>query len=140
MIILDTNVVSEPGRPEPSQEVLRWYARNTSQLYVTTITQAEIHYGFVRLPAGKRRASLIEQARRIFSIDFAGRVLPFDGDAAEAFAEIAAARWRAGREVKIFDSQIAAIARVHGASVATRDVGDFSHSGIQIINPWTDKP
>jgi hypothetical protein len=136
MIILDTNVVSEPGRPTPSQAVLRWFARNTAELYVTTITQAEIHYGFIRLPAGRRKDALVEQARRIFSVDFAGRVLPFDGSAAEAFAEIAAARRRSGLEVKIFDSQIAAIARAHGASIATRDAGDFSHSGVQIINPW----
>jgi predicted nucleic acid-binding protein len=137
MIVLDTNVVSEPGRPQPSVEVMRWYARHASELYVTTITQAEMHYGFVRLPAGKKKAALIEQARQIFSVDFAGRVLSFDGAAAEAFAEIAAARRNAGLEIKIFDSQIAAIARAHGASVATRDLDDFRHAGIPLVNPWT---
>jgi predicted nucleic acid-binding protein len=44
----------------------------------------------------------------------------------------------AGREPKFVDSQIAAIARVHGSAVATRDVDDFEHSGIDVINPWTD--
>ncbi len=137
MIILDTNVVSEPGKPQPSERVLRWFTQFSSELYVTAITQAEMHYGFLRLPAGKKRTALIEQARQIFTADFAGRVLPFDSSAAEEFAAIAAEREKAGLEVKIFDSQIAAIARTHGASVATRDTKDFLHTGVTLINPWT---
>lgn len=137
MIILDTNVVSEPGKPQPSERVLRWLARFSAELYVTAVTQAETHYGFLRLPAGKKRTALLEQARQIFAVDFAGRVLPFDGRAAEEFAAIAAERHKAGLEVKIFDSQIAAIARAHGAAVATRDTKDFVHTGVTLIDPWT---
>ncbi len=137
MIILDTNVVSEPTRPKPSDRVLRWLARHNSELFVTSITQAEMQYGFVRLDAGKKRTALLEQARQIFDVDFAGRVLTFDSAAAEQFATIAVDRTKAGLEVKIFDAQIAAIARAHGASVATRDTGDFTHTGVTLINPWT---
>ena len=64
------------------------------------------------------------------------RVLPFDRAAAREFGLITAARKRAGRTIKVFDSQIAAIARVFGATVATRDVDNFEHSGITVINPW----
>ena len=137
MIILDTKVVSEPGKPQPSERVLRWFAQNSSELYVTAVTQAEMHYGFLRLAAGRKRAALLEQARQVFTVDFAGRVLPFDGLAAEVFASIAAERRKAGLEIKIFDSQIAAIARAHGAAVATRDTKDFLHTGVALINPWT---
>ncbi len=137
MIILDTNVVSEPGRPLPSERVLRWLAQFSPELYVTAVTQAEMHYGFLRLPAGRKRTALLEQVRQIFAVDFAGRVLPFDGRAAEEFAAIAIEREKAGLEVKIFDSQIAAIARAHGATVATRDTKDFLHTGVTLIDPWT---
>ncbi len=137
MIILDTNVVSEPGKPQPSERVMRWFARNSSELYVTAVTQAEMHYGFLRLPAGRKKSALVEQARQIFTVDFAGRVLPFDGPAAEEFAAIAAGRRKAGLEVKIFDSQIAAIARAHGATIATRDTKDFVHTGVPLVDPWT---
>ena len=137
MIILDTNVLSEPGRPQPSEKVLHWYAQHSSELYVTSVSQAEMHYGFVRLSPRKKKTALLDQARQIFSVDFAGRVLSFDSAAAEEFADIAVRRVKAGLVVKVFDSQIAAIARAHRAAVATRDVGDFTHTGVEIINPWT---
>lgn len=137
MIILDTNVLSEPTRPAPSEQVLRWFDHHSAELYVTSVSQAEMYYGFALLPVGKRRNALFEQARRMFHIDFAGRVLTFDGAAAENFADIAASRRKAGLDIKVFDAQIASIARAHGAPVATRDVGDFAHAGVKIINPWT---
>jgi hypothetical protein len=121
----------------PSERVLRWFERHSAELYVTSVSQAEIYYGFAILPAGKRRAALFEQARQVFQVDFAGRVLTFDSAAAENFAEIVASRRKAGLDVKVFDSQIAAIARAQGAPVATRDLGDFAHAGVKIINPWT---
>ncbi|HXC53702.1 MAG TPA: type II toxin-antitoxin system VapC family toxin [Rhizomicrobium sp.] len=137
MIVLDTNVISEPTRPRPSERVMQWLARHDAELYVTTISQAESHYGFVLLDPGQKRTELADAARQIYEIDFAGRVLSFDGDAARQFALIAAERKKARKELKILDAQIAAIARAHGAPVATRDVADFSHAGVKIIDPWT---
>jgi toxin FitB len=137
MIILDTNVISEPARPRPSERVMRWLAQNDADLYVTVISQAESHYGFALLDPGQKRAGLAAAARQIYEIDFAGRVLPFDSAAAREFALIAADRKKIGREVKVLDAQIAAIARAHGAPVATRDIADFAHTGITLINPWT---
>jgi predicted nucleic acid-binding protein len=137
MIILDTNVISEPTRPKPSERVMRWLAQNDAELYVTSISQAESHYGFALLASGPKRNDLIEAARQIYEVDFAGRVLPFDGAAAREFALIAAERKKIGREIKVLDAQIAAIARAHGAPVATRDIADFAHTGVTLINPWT---
>ena len=137
MIILDTNVISEPARPRPSERVMRWLAQNDADLYVTAISQAESHYGFALLDPGQKRTGLAAAARQIYEIDFAGRVLPFDSAAAREFALIAADRKKIGREIKVLDAQIAAIARAYGAPVATRDVADFAYTGITLINPWT---
>jgi toxin FitB len=88
------------------------------------------------LPLAKRRSGLETALSEMFAADFAGRVLPFDQAAAQAYAEIAAARRRAGRPIAQFDAQIAAIARSRDAGVATRNVADFEGCGIGVINPW----
>jgi len=141
MIILDTNVVSEPSQPRPSPLVMNWLAaQDAMQLFTTAPTEAELHYGVALLPGGKRREQLDMAIRRFLEFDLKDRVLPFDRAAAKEFGEITAARKKAGRPIKVFDSQIAAIARVHGAAVATRDVDDFEYIGIKIINPWIAQP
>jgi hypothetical protein len=137
MIILDTNVLSELMRPEPASEVLRWLATYpASRLFTTAITQAEILYGIELLPAGKRRAGLESAVEAMFEEDFTGRVLPFDSDAARVFPQIAASRRALGRPITQIDAQIAAIARSRGATLATRNSGDFEHCGIPLLNPW----
>ena len=68
--------------------------------------------------------------------EFSGRILPFDGPAAVAFAAIAAERREAGRPIAQADAEIAAIARSRGAILATRNVVDFEGCGIEIVNPW----
>lgn len=88
------------------------------------------------LPMGRRRTALQEDAERLFSVDFAGRVLPFDETAAIHFAAIRAARRAIGRSLASFDGLIAATARAHGAAVATRNTGDFEGCGIDVIDPW----
>jgi toxin FitB len=138
VIILDTNVVSEPSQPQPSPVVLKWLVtQDATQLFATAPTEAELHYGLALMPDGKRREQLSAAIRQFLERELDGRILPFDRAAAREFGAITAARRKAGRTIKVFDSQIAAIARAHGAAVATRDVDDFEHCGIKIINPWT---
>ena len=137
MIILDTNVLSEVMRPEPSVRVLEWLAKESAlSVFTTTIAMAEILYGIELLPKGRRRAALESAAAAMFEEDFAGRILPFDGDAARVFPKIAAARRASGRPIAQFDAQIAAIARSRGAAIATRNSGDFEECGITVLNPW----
>jgi len=137
MIVLDTNVLSEAIRPVPSRRVLDWLAaQQPSGLFTTAISEAELFYGLALLPAGKRSTSLEEAVRRMLEEDFAQRVLPFDRAAASAFAVIASGR-RKGRPISEFDAQIAAVARIHGAAVATRNADDFRDCGIGVIDPWT---
>ncbi len=138
MIILDTNVVSEVMRARPASAVLTWLAAQASlDAFTTSITRAEVFFGVERRPEGGRRQRLGDAARIVFDRDFRDRVLPFDDDAAAHYAPISAARERLGRRIAQFDAQIAAIARLRGASLATRNVVDFRDCGIDIIDPWS---
>lgn len=137
MIVLDTNVVSELMRSDPHPAVLssvggQW----PSALHTTSVTQAEVFHGIAALPVGRRRGALAAAAGAIFAEEFAGRVLPFNGAAAERYAEIRAARRGAGDPMEAFDAQIAAVALTSGAVLATRDVGGFADCGLVIVNPW----
>jgi predicted nucleic acid-binding protein len=137
VIVLDTNVLSEALKPAPSPIVLDWFAaQSPSSVFTTAITQAEILYGIETLPPGKRRVRLLAAVEKMFAAEFEGRILPFDEDAAGAFAKIVAARDAAGRPISQFDAMIAAIARSQRAAVATRNTADFQHCGIDVINPW----
>lgn len=137
MIVLDTNVLSELLRAIPEPAVARWTASQPlNTLFTTTVTQAEMLYGAKLLASGQRRRQLEEALAALFEEDFAGRVLPFDGDAAVAYAGIAVERKLSGRPISQFDAQIAAIARSRGGYLATRNVGDFAACGLDIINPW----
>ncbi|HYY88056.1 MAG TPA: type II toxin-antitoxin system VapC family toxin [Chloroflexota bacterium] len=139
MIVVDTNVVSELMRPSPSAVVVGWMRRNDSQLYTTSITLAEIRYGIERLADGRRKELLRSTAEEVFA-DFTERVLPFDAEAAVAYATIVSDRDRAGRPIDGFDAQIASICRAHRAALATRNAKDFQDTGIDVIDPWQPDP
>ena len=137
MIILDTNVLSELMKPEPAPQVLDWANRHDPErLCTTAISEAEMRYGVARMPGGRRRAALETAVDRILGQVFAGRVLPFDSDAARRYAEIATARAAGGRIVTPFDIQIAAIALTRQAAVASRNTRDFAGYGVEVIDPW----
>ena len=140
MIILDTNVVSELMRSRPSFSVVDWVAGQAApDLYLTTISEAELRYGVEITPADERRNGLLLEIEGMLQEDFAGRILPFDSPAAQAYALIAAARRAAGHPINHADCQIAAIARCRGAPVATRDATGFEGCGIEVINPWAQE-
>lgn len=136
-ILLDTNVVSELMRPTCSPAVLSWLSRQPAiDLYTSTINVAEVLYGIEILPPGQRRRELLEGAERMFTSVFGRRILAFDEHAARSFARIAADRRRQGRPISEMDAEIAAIAHVHDAAVATRNTSDFAHCGVRLVNPW----
>ena len=137
MVLLDTNVVSELMRSAPSAEVLVWVdALPPRELFVTSVTEAEVRTGIANLPDGARRRGLADAAERTLGGLFAGRVLPFDSSAARAYADIAAASRAAGRPISQSDCQIAAIARSRDLALATRNVRDFSDTGVEVSDPW----
>ena len=137
MTILDTNVISELMKATPAPAVLAWMSlQPPDDLFISTVSMAEILYGIEFLPKGKRRDGLLGEAEVTFVQDFSGRILPFDERAARMFGSIVAARRRQGRPIGIADGQIAAIARGHEASLATRDFDGFEGCGIRLVNPW----
>lgn len=137
MIILDTNVVSEPLRPHPDPQVLAWLDRQAHEtLYLTTVSLAEILSGIEFLPAGRKRSKLqaafIEQILPLFD----QRILAFDSQAAPPYARINAHMRAAGRSISFADCAIAAIATTQGFSIATRNGRDFKGTGVEILDPW----
>jgi predicted nucleic acid-binding protein len=137
MIILDTNVLSELMRPKPSPRVVTWVAKHpAAELFTTSITEAEIFYGIEVLTKGKRREGLLAAAEAMFAEDLAGRIFGFESDAARVFSKIAAHRRALGRPISHADAQIAAIAQVRGAKLATRKVADFEDCGLNVVDPW----
>jgi predicted nucleic acid-binding protein len=137
MILLDTNVVSEPLRPRPDAAVVAWIdAQPVETLFLSAIVVAELRFGVAALPAGKRRKRLHEDLERQVLPLFIGRVLPFDLMATQAYAAMMAKARSAGVAVGISDGYIAAIAATHGLAVATRDVAPFEALGLKVIDPW----
>lgn len=137
MIILDTNVISELMLRSPAPTVSAWLEmQSTGSAFTTAVSLAEVLYGLRILPAGRRRQDLEDLATGIFYTDFGDRVLPFDEAAGDVYASISAYRRALGRPIGEFDAQIAAIALSQGASLATRNVRDFEHLDLDIVNPW----
>jgi toxin FitB len=124
-------------KPAPAAKVVKWMAgRPAAILYTTSITQAEVLHGLMLLPRGRRRLALESAATSMFADDFGGRILGFGTDAGPGYAQIASDRRRAGRPISHFDAQIAAIARLAGAALATRNLADFAGCGLTVVNPW----
>lgn len=137
MIVLDTNVLSELLKQQPSPRVVGWIAKQVAtELFTTVITESEIFLGIELLAAGRRRQSLLHAAEAMFEQDFDGRIFGFESSAARLFATITAQRRALGRPINYADAQIAAITRLRGAKLATRNVADFKDCGIDLIDPW----
>lgn len=137
MILLDTNVVSEPLRQAPEARVIEWIdAQPLETLYLSAITVAELRAGVALLSAGKRRAGLHENLEKRVLPLFAGRVLPFDLACTQAYAELMAKARTAGLAIATADGYIAAIAAANGFAVASRDTSPFEAAGAAVINPW----
>ncbi len=139
MIILDTNVVSEFMTSPPASSVLSWLnAQNTTSLYLTTITIAEVSFGLRTMPQGKRRDMLAERFEQFVTTAFEQRILSFDEDAAKVYGEVMGYRREIGRPMSSLDGQIAAIARSRGFSVASRNTKDFEECQVDVINPFSE--
>lgn len=137
MILLDTNVVSEPLRHVPEARVIEWIdAQPLETLYLSAMTVAELRAGVALLPAGKRRTALHENLEKSVLPMFVGRVLPFDLACTNAYAELLAKVRKTGRGIETADACIAAIATANGFIVATRDTSPFQAAGLTVINPW----
>jgi toxin FitB len=137
MILVDTNVISEPLRKNPDPVVIEWIdAQPLETLYLSAITAAELRFGVASLPAGKRRDRLHESMESRVLPLFTGRVLAFDLPASQAYAELMSRARAAGRAIGTADGYIAATAAANRMAVASRDAAAFAAAGVPVIVPW----
>jgi predicted nucleic acid-binding protein len=116
---------------------MAWLARQAVEgLYLTGTVVGELAHGIAILPSGRRRERFEAWLFELVRERFAGRVLPFDGEAALVFGEILAAARAKGRPADAGDAQIAAVAKLRGMTIATRNVADFANLGVAVVNPW----
>ncbi|MDO4775814.1 MAG: type II toxin-antitoxin system VapC family toxin [Cardiobacteriaceae bacterium] len=137
MILLDTNVISEPLSVQGAPIISTWLSNQVLEtLYLSAITVAELRYGLAVLPDGKRKSGMSEDLENRLLPLFSGRILSFDDAASQQFAAIQALARRQGTPLGWADAAIAAIAKSHHMTVATRDTQPFIVAGVAIINPW----
>ncbi|KQZ13976.1 MULTISPECIES: type II toxin-antitoxin system VapC family toxin [unclassified Mesorhizobium] len=135
MIFLDTNVVSESLKKAPDEAVIAWLVRHDAELALSTVTIAEIAFGIHKIRPDQR-AERLEQGLSDWRRRFADRIFGLTEEAALAYGEIMGAAVRKGRGMSAPDGMIAAIARVNGGRLATRNLRDFGESGLELISPW----
>ena len=139
MILLDTNVISEPWKPVPEPRVLIWIDEQAIEtLFLSAVTVAELRFGIGAMPTGRRRSVLHERLEQEVLPLFAGRVLSFDLAASQAYAELMVRARSEGRAIGQADGYIAATAASRGYVVASRDVSPFEAAGVRVLNPWED--
>ena len=140
MILLDTSVVSVMMAPAPSSSVIEWLnQQETMRVYLSAITIAEIAFGLAILPDGRRRHSLQTRFDRLVSDGFDQRVLDFDRTAAMLYGDVMSRRRAMGRPMAALDGQTAAVALANGLTLATRNLRDFEHCDLSLINPFQEE-
>jgi predicted nucleic acid-binding protein len=134
--LLDTNIISNVTKPAPSESLLAWLSEQADEdLFIASLTVAEIWFGVLEKPTGKKRAQLeswfagSEGPQSLF----AGRVLPFDEKAGLIWARLMADGVRAGRPRSALDMILAAVAEANDCIVVTGNEKDFT--GLKFINP-----
>jgi hypothetical protein len=137
--LLDTNIISNITKPAPSDALVAWMAEQADEeLFISSLTVAEIRRGILESPAGKRR----DQLEAWFAGPegpqalFAGRVLPFDENAGLVWARLMADGKAKGRPRSALDTIVAAIAEANGCIVVTDNEKDFVD--VEIVNPLRD--
>ena len=137
MIVLDTNVISEPVKPLPDPLVVAWLDRQPKEaLYLCAPVLMEVLLGVALLPGGKRKRGMATAIQALLANYFADRFLAFERQAAVTYASLSSRASARGYSISVGDCQIAAIAAVHGFAVATRDTAPFRAAGVPIIDPW----
>lgn len=138
MILLDTNLISEPWKPVPDQAVIAWLDDQAIEtLFLPAITVAELRFGIAAMPSGKRQTILRDRLEDEVLPHFSERILSFDLAASQSYSELMARARIAGKAIGTADGYIAAIAAANGLAIATRDTSPFESAGLKVINPWS---
>jgi toxin FitB len=136
--LLDTNVVSEPLKPQPDRTVIRWLdSVDEDRIFISVVTLAELRTGVERLAVGAKRKRLEEWLENELQVRFEGRIFSIDSAIADASGRVVAHCQDKGHPIGAMDAFIAATAQVHRLILATRDVSDFQPALKSVLNPWT---
>ena len=132
--LIDTNVLSELHRREPNAQVVRWIAdRPATALYLSVLTLGELRKGIEGLAQGPRKQRLLDWLEVELPAFFAGRIVAVDALVADRWGRLMA---QAGRPLPAIDSLLAATAIAHGMTLVTRNLKDFQHPDLQVLDPW----
>ncbi|WP_296107201.1 type II toxin-antitoxin system VapC family toxin [uncultured Agrobacterium sp.] len=138
MILLDTDVISEPWKPAPDISVLTWLDEQAVEtLFISAISIAELRFGIASMPSGKRQTILHDRLEGEVLPIFDGRILPFNVGTSQVYADLMASSRTSGKAIGKADGYIAATAAENHLAVATRDTSPFEAAGLIVINPWS---
>jgi toxin FitB len=131
--LVDVNVLSEGTKSRPAPAALEWLVENRGLIAINPIVLGELEFGIQTLPAGRHRNQL-----RQWLAGNAGSlpVLDIDANTGLIWATLLTELKRKGRTMPVKDSLIAATARQHGLTVATRNVDDYRYAGVPLVNPF----
>ncbi len=135
--LLDTTVVSEWMKPLPNPSVIQWLAEvDEDRVYLSVMTLAELRYGTERLPSGARKSRLEAWVQEELPLRFQGRLLIIETTIADAWGRVMSRCSAIGRPIGVMDGFLAATAEVHVLTLVTRNVSDFTTSGVSLFSPW----
>ena len=138
MILLDTNVISEPWKPVPDEAVIAWLdAQAVETLFISAITIAELRFGIAAMPSGRRQTILRDRLEGEVLPHFSGRILSFDLTTSQFYSELMARARASGKAIGTADGYIAATAVANGLTISTRDTSPFEAAEVKVINPWS---
>lgn len=136
--LLDTNVVSELISHRPDRRVVGWIdSLDPNGVYLSALTVGEIRKGVEKLPESRRKEQIYRWMAQDLLLRFEGRVLGVDADVALTWGALTGPLEKAGKKMPAVDSLIAALARHHGLTLATRNEDDFKEAEVDLFNPWS---
>ncbi|MEN8254360.1 MAG: type II toxin-antitoxin system VapC family toxin [Verrucomicrobiota bacterium] len=135
--LLDTCLLSELIKPDPSPKVVEWLSsQDEDHLFISVLTIGEILKGIGKLPKGRKRLRLQTWVDHDLQNRFKAKVLPIDAEVAETWGSISAEAEKKGRKLPAIDGLLAATAIANGLTVVTRNTKDIESPGANCINPW----
>jgi predicted nucleic acid-binding protein len=133
--LVDTDVLSDAVKKAPSIKVNAWIQRHQSEIYTSAVSIGELKRGIARMPSGSRRTQM-ERWLEGLLVRMNGRILAYTSRVAETWGELTAQLEHRGHKMPLADSLIAAIAKRHNLTIATRNTTHFTRAGLRVVNPF----
>ena len=133
--LIDTNVLSELRRRQPDANVMQWFSeRPSSTLFLSVLTLGELRKGIDALADSPRKLTLLDWLEAELPVFFSGRILNIDARIADRWGRLTA---RTNKPLPAIDSLLAATALTHELVLVTRNLRDFQHADLTVVDPWS---